>query len=828
MADPVPTTERNSFLLTIDDTSPTVIYSPFAGSFAPPDLSTGWTPSSIRGIVQNLTLHATAVDDALVRLRWNGTGISFFGDFLPQSDEASFSVTLDGTPTTNFGFFAANNVSENVLASFANLTYGEHDVELALHKPDDNPAVLRFDRAVIVGGIPSLATKAGNSSLNSPVLTTEPVPDDAVSFQGQWSFQPELLPGQDFPIHTSTNVGDRAVLEFNGTAISISGLVTTVSGSYNVSIDQESPLTLSAKSFLNSSSPTVLFFRTGLDPSAVHHLTVVNAGAMSDVNAGSLLALASAQITTVESSGVSPSSPPSAMSSSNLPRGTIAAIAVCATLAFVALLASLGIYIHRKRSAMRRKRGFIQNPRLGRLRRLSFMARGARSHNTDPEKDRQEFVPEGARRSDVAVLDIARKSVDGTDDEDLDDGNANSRVGRHEGRVASQNSDGSFAIDLPQQPDAGHVRSSFGDSQPQPHSEISTSPISPIVFRATRPRGPRDMQGTLTAHARDNSRGILLHDVGRSDGSGLPEVKAVSPFRVNFRDADVPQEEDSARRQERREERHVSTASSIPQSLKIMLFGHDRSPESTFPPPTVPPPIPTNEPRVSFLDMESSHSPSVKSFARQSSTGSSSRADNVSTDFASLPPPPDRKSFALSMNIGGGPTPSHPSLSPSISLQPIPLPLPPIPTERSTLAVPESSTLVPADGNAPTGSPIESELSPTDSLPLTVSDIHFRHSSYSSVSQPESRRVSGINRTSSQRHPHPPLPERPDSKPFIVQKILGMQGSNPASPYTSPTVPTFAEPGSSSGRNRSTQPSPMTPGFAFRSIIPHDSTGRTK
>ena len=58
---------------------------------------------------------------------------------------------------------------------------------------------------------------------------TQTVPDDVISFQGQWSFQPTLLPGMDTSFHTSTNVGDRASLEFNGMfddSLEVFGLLT--------------------------------------------------------------------------------------------------------------------------------------------------------------------------------------------------------------------------------------------------------------------------------------------------------------------------------------------------------------------------------------------------------------------------------------------------------------------------------------------------------------------------------------------------------------------------------------------------------------------------
>ena len=64
--------------------------------------------------------------------------------------------------------------------------------------------------------------------------------------------------------------------------MTLAGLTTPNSGSYNISLDSGPPETYSALSSFNLSSPTVLFFRTGLDPAVVHQLDIVNAGAAAD------------------------------------------------------------------------------------------------------------------------------------------------------------------------------------------------------------------------------------------------------------------------------------------------------------------------------------------------------------------------------------------------------------------------------------------------------------------------------------------------------------------------------------------------------------------
>ena len=69
-----------------------------------------------------------------------------------------------------------------------------------------------------------------------------------------------------------------------------------------------------------------------------------------------------------------------------------------------------------------------------------------------------------------------------------------------------------------------------------------------------------------------------------------------------------------------------------------------------------------------------------------------------------------------------------------------------------------------------------SVVSPTESVPVTVSDIHFRHSSDDEQGEAESRRASAGP------PPHPPLPQRSYTSPFIMHKLFG----TPAPPVRSP------------------------------------------
>ena len=93
-----------------------------------------------------------------------GTGISMFG-FFPANNPAfpwnlSYSVSLDGIPTTNYvsSDISGDNVTTDVLASFTNLTNTQHSVTMTMHNSGNaigpDPSLL-FDRAIIMSSIPT-------------------------------------------------------------------------------------------------------------------------------------------------------------------------------------------------------------------------------------------------------------------------------------------------------------------------------------------------------------------------------------------------------------------------------------------------------------------------------------------------------------------------------------------------------------------------------------------------------------------------------------------------------------------------------------------------
>ena len=63
-----------------------------------------------------------------------------------------------------------------------------------------------------------------------------------------------------------------------GSAVSLSGLTTPSSGTYNITLDDYLYPTLSARASFTAASPVVLFYVADLDPAVPHSLEIVNAG----------------------------------------------------------------------------------------------------------------------------------------------------------------------------------------------------------------------------------------------------------------------------------------------------------------------------------------------------------------------------------------------------------------------------------------------------------------------------------------------------------------------------------------------------------------------
>ena len=99
-----------------------------------------------------------------------GTDITLYGTLVPISNDqsdATYSVSLDGTATTNFlssitSSSTVLNADTDFLVSFKGLQDGGHTLQLTFHNPDGTASAgnstsgLVFDRAVVEVGAGTL------------------------------------------------------------------------------------------------------------------------------------------------------------------------------------------------------------------------------------------------------------------------------------------------------------------------------------------------------------------------------------------------------------------------------------------------------------------------------------------------------------------------------------------------------------------------------------------------------------------------------------------------------------------------------------------------
>jgi hypothetical protein len=140
------------------------------------------------------------------------------------------------------------------------------------------------------------------------------IEDTTLPFTGQWSFQNDSsLSLLDSTYHTTTNAGDSVNYNFSGafisvpvsspltehphccaspgTAITIFGFRDATAGRFSVKLDNDTVVLNGASS---TKEATTLFFRTGLNNSVEHTLTITNVDER-------LLAIGSINITTAQS-----------------------------------------------------------------------------------------------------------------------------------------------------------------------------------------------------------------------------------------------------------------------------------------------------------------------------------------------------------------------------------------------------------------------------------------------------------------------------------------------------------------------------------------------
>uniref|UniRef100_A0A0W0F8G9 Transmembrane protein n=1 Tax=Moniliophthora roreri TaxID=221103 RepID=A0A0W0F8G9_MONRR len=326
----------------IEDTSPTVVYSPTRDTFGKPDYLAGWNPildgkgadgvatTNNRLDVGSGTYHITSRQGAGVSLSisFQGTHVQLLGAFVLST----YDTFIDGQRISNDG----RNQTTKVLAIVQGLSEGNHTISLnniiSLAIDNDPPTFLEFDKAVIRYPVQSLEYR-----LN---YTLDPSNQNSMTLTGGWS--------SDSQLHQSNTAGDKAQASFIGVSLQIRGTVSPTGGDYSVKLDNSTYHYTARSSFTDEN--TLLFHAGNLSADTLHSLEITNDGGGSLILAvNGTTAFDSRNQTSMSILPGNPTSTPGSNSPSR-PSSHLGAIlgGVFGGLALVVLIA-IGILFFRKR-----------------------------------------------------------------------------------------------------------------------------------------------------------------------------------------------------------------------------------------------------------------------------------------------------------------------------------------------------------------------------------------------------------------------------------------------------------------------------------------------
>ncbi|KAJ3488315.1 hypothetical protein NLJ89_g11628 [Agrocybe chaxingu] len=151
--------------LTIDDSSPSVAYSPFRDTLGAPNPTAGWNPyydpngyaASPGQLANGTSLHITSLNGAALAVQWTGTGVQLFGN----TTNAAYTVALDGVPISPFPNASTTATSpapsassaSGLLADIQGLPDVPHTITLTAlisSGSTSGSSMLVFDRAVVL------------------------------------------------------------------------------------------------------------------------------------------------------------------------------------------------------------------------------------------------------------------------------------------------------------------------------------------------------------------------------------------------------------------------------------------------------------------------------------------------------------------------------------------------------------------------------------------------------------------------------------------------------------------------------------------------------
>ncbi|KAG8851146.1 hypothetical protein FRB96_009487 [Tulasnella sp. 330] len=364
--------------ITVDDTSPTFIYTPWGeGGLGGGSVDFGWStwydgePNNFGYNNYNGGLprgdsptgnsyHVTGLDGATVALTFHGTAVWVMG-----VSNCTFDVMLDSTTTTTT-LQTGQTTQGGVLATYTGLADGDHTITLRPHPAANANQKLMLDSAIVamdLGSNPGVQQVSLNNQ-NTTAIQYSPA--------ANWVVQSDH--GVPSPFYSTSTLNSSASLNFTGESMSSStiphnsscsfmlhpsiiGPAVAIYGSKNWGHDLYTITMDGHTNTYNGSSywkvgETLLYFQSGLDPSTSHVVELSDASQTSALTVTRMEVWEVPPVATTPTVAPTPSST-NGSSSADVQKAKISTGAVAA-IVIVIILAALGIlgwFLYRRRNA---------------------------------------------------------------------------------------------------------------------------------------------------------------------------------------------------------------------------------------------------------------------------------------------------------------------------------------------------------------------------------------------------------------------------------------------------------------------------------------------
>ncbi|KAJ7691259.1 hypothetical protein B0H17DRAFT_1063272 [Mycena rosella] len=244
----------SSFNLTIDDSSPLILYEP-SGAWQDA-LSTDTAGLAYTGG----TLHTTAAPGATATINFNGTGISIYGGRRPEYGR--YTMTVDGSVIVDSTATDTGIEVQQVLGSASGLTNGQHTAVLTCTGVGMDIDWVNVDTQI--GSAGSTTTSTVFDDTNS-----------ALTYVGPWDTSDKAI-YLNSTLHYTQAAGAAASLAFSGNAVAIYGTVSPTHNNIQVSIDGKTTMVNGGSTYTTAlHAQTLLYYANDLDASQ-HMLIITN------------------------------------------------------------------------------------------------------------------------------------------------------------------------------------------------------------------------------------------------------------------------------------------------------------------------------------------------------------------------------------------------------------------------------------------------------------------------------------------------------------------------------------------------------------------------